>query len=115
MPQKLPNKLIFLQFLDDWLDEVQLQLESDAERHGSTYLERPRSGQTERIMRRFNDYLQDWLRYGEKVPWLKVAGLAFIAWLREEHPELSPNWKHEDRLLGFFTEIEVPEEGEVER
>lgn len=110
MPKNILNPLVFLSYLDEWSEEVQLQLESDAERHGSEYLECPRSGQTERIMRRFNDYLQDWLKFGEPVPWLKVAGLAFIAWLREKHPQLSPHWKHEERFHGFFTEIHVPED-----
>jgi hypothetical protein len=32
---------------------------------------------------RFNDYYDQWKNAGTPIPWLKIVGEAFIAWVRE--------------------------------
>ena len=83
-------------YVDEFADALKKQLRSDAERHGEKWLEMPRYGQTSRIMDRYSDYEAAHYDRGQPMPWLKVAGLAMIAWVREQYPELSPNWKELD-------------------
>lgn len=61
------------------------QLEEDEKRWGDEWKRRPREGQEDRIFARFDEYLRDHQRNPStvRVPWLKVAGLALIAWWRE--------------------------------
>lgn len=65
------------------------QLESDFERWGDEWKNRPREGQEKRIFERFTVYYNEWTPgpddpFSTPVPWLKIAGLALIAWWREE-------------------------------
>ena len=75
-------------FLPEFSKELQAQLESDEKRWGNTWQHRDGGGQNERIYAEFDAY-RDQNRYGgNPIPWLKVAGLALIAWIRENHPEV---------------------------
>ena len=94
MTEKDP--LIFLAFLDEFTEALQLRLEEKTEKYGGTYLERTRKGQTQRIFNRLFRYFWDWLLHRDPINWLDVAGLAFIGWLRNDCPSLSPNWTEED-------------------
>lgn len=75
-------------FLPEFIGALENQLKSDDERHGNTWLERPLEGQEGRIYWRIVDYYHNYVINDIPMPWLKVAGLAFIAWIRENHPEL---------------------------
>lgn len=78
----------FLDFLPEFVDALTKQLENDQKRWGDTWLNRPRIGQEERIFARYRDYYDQFLYSDNPIPWLKVTGEAFIAWVRENHPEL---------------------------
>ena len=74
-------------FVDEFASRLKEQLKSDRERWGDTWRHRIRGGQEERIFSHFSNYFDMYLHGGNSVPWLKVAGLALIAWVREKHPE----------------------------
>ena len=73
------------------------QLESDQERWGDEWKIRPkeetddRDHQNVRIMVRIMVYYQEWKDDGTPIPWLKVAGLAMIGWVREHYPNYANN------------------------
>jgi hypothetical protein len=79
-------------FLDEFCAALRTQLEDDELRWGATWLERPREGQGDRswfgMMNRYHKYKNA----GTPINWLQVAGDALICWIREQHPEVSPNW-----------------------
>ena len=79
------DKLI--DYLGDFVTELTIQLNSDQRRWGDTWKYRPREGQEERIFIRYRDYYDQFINAGQPIPWLKVVGEAFIAWVRENHPE----------------------------
>ena len=71
------------------------QLESDQERWGDEWKKRPRemkdgwNSQEVRIFQRIEEYYKAWFEGTEAMPWLKIAGLALIGWVREHYPEYS--------------------------
>ena len=79
-----------LDYLPEFVEALKSQLESDNLRWGDTWLKRTRNGQEERIENDYKDYFDMFRNAGIPVPWLKVVGNAFIAWVRENHPELFP-------------------------
>jgi hypothetical protein len=66
------------------------QLKDDFSRYGDTWLELPRKNQELRMMKTISGYFNDYLRERKPVPWLKIAGNALIAWVREQRPDI---WK----------------------
>jgi len=70
-------------FLPKFMEELKSQLEEDDKRWGDTWRKRVRQGHEERIMSDFMNYYDQWKNGGNSIPWLKVAGLALIAWIRE--------------------------------
>jgi len=64
------------------------QLEEDHERWGDTWRQRDIQGQEERIFAKLREYYDQWKNAGTPIPWLKVAGLAMIGWIRTERPEV---------------------------
>lgn len=70
--------------LPDFMIAMEEQLKKDEERHGEKWKELPRSGQEKRIMQRIYTYNFEFEVKGKPIPWLKIAGLAFIAWIRDE-------------------------------
>lgn len=66
------------------------QLESDQIRWKDEWKKRPIEDnekwphQNTRVMTRIYTYYTDWLHNDIPIPWLKVCGNAFIAWVREE-------------------------------
>lgn len=81
-----------IDFLPEFFEALKSQLKEDEERWGDTWLHRPREGQEERIREDFRDYFDKYEHAGKDINWLAVAGNALIAWIREEHPELSEEW-----------------------
>jgi hypothetical protein len=72
-----------IDYLPEFVSVLEAQLEKDQERWGDTWKARPREGQEQRGFARFHDYEDQFLNAGIPVPWLKVAGEALIAWVRE--------------------------------
>jgi len=77
-------------FLPEFDRALKAQLEDDDKRWGNTWMERPREGQEERTISKYNDYFDQFLNAGKPIPWLRVIGNALICWIREQHPEI---WK----------------------
>lgn len=75
-------------FLPEFMRKLEKQLVEDDLRWKSTWLQRPRKGQEERIAGRIQEYYRDFKVYGKPMPWLKIAGLALIGWIRDNYPEL---------------------------
>ena len=77
-------------YLPEFIEALQEQLESDDKRWGDTWQKRIRGGQENRIMANIDNYYDQWRNGGNSIPWLKIAGLALIAWIRENNPEIFP-------------------------
>ena len=71
-------------YLPDFVSALTAQLKADQQRWGDTWKQRPREGQELRGFARFHDYESQFTNAGAPVPWLKVAGEAMIAWVREQ-------------------------------
>lgn len=80
-------------YLEEFSKALKEQLESDQKRWGDTWLQRIPEGQEVRIEEHLKTYFDQFRNAGMPIPWLKIAGLALIAWVRETHPEL---WSKED-------------------
>lgn len=75
------------EFLNEFKSALHAQLIEDDKRWGDTWREREIGGQETRIFAHLADYYDQWKNAGMPIPWLKVAGLAFIAWIRETQGE----------------------------
>mgnify|MGYP001110121389 CR=1 FL=1 len=75
-------------FLAEFVSELRDQLEKDEERWGDTWRQRDVGGQEKRIYAKFQEYYDQWEHGGNPIPWRKVAGLALIGWIRENHTEV---------------------------
>lgn len=76
--------------LDYWsvfADNLHNQLQEDEKRWGDEWRNRSRTGQESRIFARLFEYYFDHQQNNKPIPWLKVAGLAMIAWIRENYPD----------------------------
>jgi hypothetical protein len=80
-----------LDYLDEFVKEFKAQLGSDFERWGDEWKRRSRDGQELRTFDRYLSYVNQFVKSGVPVPWLKIVGNAYICWLREKHPELCDN------------------------
>ena len=70
-------------FMPEFVKALTEQLESDDQRWGDTWRRRVRMGHEDRIFSDFSNYYDQWKNGGKPIPWLKIAGLAMIAWIRE--------------------------------
>lgn len=70
-------------FMPAFVKALTEQLEADDARWGDTWRRRARQGHEERIESDINNYFDQYRNAGTPVPWLKIAGLAMIAWIRE--------------------------------
>ena len=90
-----------LDYFPEFVEELWNQLLEDKKRWGDEWKKRPIEArpldeegdgkahwahQNDRIYNRITDYYLDWYDNGTPIPWRKVAGLAFIAWVRETYP-----------------------------
>ena len=82
-----------LYYFGNFVAALYYQLIEDDERWGDEWKNRPieETGvwkhQNDRVMKRIDHYYKDWKHNGNPIPWLKVCGNAFIAWVRENYPE----------------------------
>ena len=77
-------------FLPEFIQAVENNLKNDDLRWGDTWLKRTRKGQEERTIKSFNDKFDKYLNGGQPIDWLAIIGDAFIAWVRENNPEIWP-------------------------
>jgi hypothetical protein len=70
------------------MDVLKIQLMLDEKRWGNTWLQRMPDGQEIRIGEHIQSYFDQFRNAGVPIPWLKVAGLAMIGWIRENHTDL---------------------------
>jgi hypothetical protein len=76
-------------FVAEFAELLTHELFSANERHGDEWRYKPAKGQVKRIVDRINQYYTEYTYHIRRdFPWLSVAGLALIGWLREAHPEL---------------------------
>ena len=75
-------------FINEFADALTQQLHEDETRWGDTWLQRIPEGQEVRIEEHIKTYFDQWRNASIPIPWLKIAGLALIAWVRNNHPEL---------------------------
>lgn len=71
-------------YVPEFMEALEAQLHDDQKRWGDVWKERPMEGQSERIRATFDNYFDAELHGGEEVNWIKVAGNALIAWIRQE-------------------------------
>ena len=74
-------------YVDEWAGMLKEQLARDRERCGNVWRRRTRTEQELRTFASFDNYYDMYKFAGQPIPWLKVAGLALIAWVRENKPE----------------------------
>lgn len=79
-----------IDFLQEFVAALSEQLINDDQRWGDVWLTRTREGQEDRIFETFAKYYAEFKENGTPINWLKVAGNALIAWVREQHPDLFP-------------------------
>lgn len=72
-------------FLPDFMIALEKQLQEDEKKHGDAWMQQTREGQEERIYNRYWAYLFEFKTKQTPIPWLKVAGLALIAWIRDSY------------------------------
>jgi hypothetical protein len=77
-----------VEYLDDFSAALDKQLEDDEKRWGNTWLQRLPEGQEARIWEHIQTYFDQYNNAEVPIPWLKIAGLAMIAWIRDNNPEL---------------------------
>lgn len=82
----MQNKHVW-DFLPEFVEALTAQLKEDEKRWGDTWKGRLKRSQEERIFNDFDDYWDQYEKGGIPIPWLKVAGLALIAWIRDNNPE----------------------------
>ena len=70
-------------YMPEFAKALEAQLVIDEKRWGDTWKKRTRHGHEERIENDIMDYFDHFRNGGVPVPWLKIAGLALIAWIRE--------------------------------
>jgi hypothetical protein len=81
---EFPYKENVEDYLPEFMEALKTQLESDKERWGDTWKNRPKEGQEERTQQTFANYFDQFNNVGTPINWLKVAGNAMINWVREE-------------------------------
>ena len=77
-------------YLEEFKEALNEQLEEDELRWGDTWRHRYKEGQESRIWEHIQTYFDQYFHASVPIPWMKIAGLAMIAWIRENHPEIFP-------------------------
>jgi hypothetical protein len=74
-------------YLPEFVEALVEQLKKDDARWGDTWKHRVALGQEQRIFTEYTNYWDQYKRAGVPIPWLKVAGNALIAWIRDQSPD----------------------------
>lgn len=83
----MDKNLKLLEYMDEFVSDLREQLTLDDKRWGETWRHRSREGQELRVLRVYTNYFDQYIHAGSPIPWLKIVGNAYIAWVREKHPE----------------------------
>ena len=86
-------------FLQEFTEALKDQLIADDLRWGDAWLEKPIAEQELHIMDHIYAYEEAFQDNGTPIPWLKIAGLALIAWIRENYRDgevEGANWDKAD-------------------
>ena len=75
------------EFIPEFVEALREQLKEDEVRWGDTWKKRIRGGQEKRIFANLDNYFDQWENGNQPIPWLKVAGLALIGWIRDKYPD----------------------------
>ena len=81
------HEVTLLSYVFQFTAALTTQLLEDEKRHKDAWRKLPKEGQEDRSYQRFEQYWVEFSRDGLPIPWLKVAGLAMIAWVRDNFPE----------------------------
>ena len=87
------DKMRVWNFMEVFTKALTAQLQEDQKRWGDTWRRYIRQGQEARIFAELNTYWDQYNNADIPIPWLKVAGLAMIAWIRETQD----GWAIDDR------------------
>ena len=79
------------EYLPEFFEALTTQIYKDNLRWGDTWKERPVEGQEHRMFARFQDYYDQFKNAGTPMPWLKIAGEAFIGFIREKYTRNNPD------------------------
>lgn len=71
-------------YIEEFTEALKCQLQLDDTKWGDTWKKRIIGGQETRIFNDIQNYRDQFENANKPVPWLKVAGLALIAWIREK-------------------------------
>jgi len=85
--------LKILEHFDEIIGGFREHLIEMNKRWGETYLQYNKADQEDRIRWAIESYFMKFKNVGKPVPWYAVMGNAYIAILRETHPEMSDMWK----------------------
>jgi hypothetical protein len=83
----MTERNLLIEHIPEFAEALQLQLYEDQKRWGDTWRHRIKEGQEARIWEHIQTYFDQFKHANVPIPWLKIAGLALIAWMRENHPE----------------------------
>jgi hypothetical protein len=92
-------------FVPEFVKALRKQLIDDDKRWGTAWLEGTLEGQEDRMFQRISEYYNEFKSSGASMPWLKVVGLALIAWIREQHPELFPTLKEDTEPIRNYWHV----------
>ena len=82
-----PNDIRLVSYVPGFAELLKAQLASDDIYYGGTWRHSFRGGWVRQCFDYLETYRGYFFNFGEAVPWLKVAALAVIGWMRETHPE----------------------------
>lgn len=61
------------------------QIKEYEARHSGEWENLPVEGQEDRIIARISEYYKEYTEIGTPIPWMKIAILAMIAWVKETY------------------------------
>ena len=82
-------KIRVLDYLEEFTKAMFDSLTEGEKKYGNYWLDFPEEDLAERIKDIYNHKFQMLSAEDKPVNWASVAGYAMIAWIRENHPELS--------------------------
>jgi hypothetical protein len=85
LPKMKETKIHTWDYLSEFCEALKNQLVEDEKKWGTTWLERSKNGQEKRAFDRYHQYYAEWVAADIPIPWLKIAGEALIAWIRENN------------------------------
>ena len=82
-------KIRVLDYLEEFTKAIFNSLTEGEKKYGNYWLDFPEEDLAERIKDIYGNKFWEYLSENKPINWASVAGYAMIAWIRENHPELS--------------------------